>query len=118
LPRTPQHPESAFPRCAAPQTVPSLPRSYSAGYPCQPLQLRLRDPQGLLPEDVRALSASVADSAAAYAKQEAICVFNLVDECQEFLRSRNAEAAQRAEEERAAADAEQEGEVRAEPNGV
>ncbi|KIZ01806.1 putative serine/threonine-protein kinase GCN2 [Monoraphidium neglectum] len=84
---------------------------YSAGYPCQPLQLRLRDPQGLLPEDVRALSASVADSAAAYAKQEAICVFNLVDECQEFLRSRNAEAARRAEEERAAADAEREGEA-------
>lgn len=86
-------------------------RSYSAGYPCQPLQLKLRDPEGLLPDDVTALAASINDSAAAFAKQEAICVFNLVDECQEFLRSRNAEAARRAEEAEAAATAEREGEV-------
>jgi hypothetical protein len=85
--------------------------SYSAGYPCKPLQLRLRDPEGLLPEDVTALLASITDSAAAYARQEAICVFNLVDECQEFLRARNAAAARRAEEEARASAAAEEQEV-------
>lgn len=91
------------------------PRSYSAGYPSRPLQLRLLDPEGLLPEDLEALSAALADSAASYARQDAVCVFNLVDDCQECLRAHNAGAAARAEEARVAAEAAAaaaEGEVR------
>lgn len=69
---------------------------YSAGYPAQPLQLRLKNAVGLLPADVRRLAHAVNESAFRYAKTHSVCVFNLVDECQNVLREENAAAEQRA----------------------
>lgn len=51
---------------------------------------------GLSTDDVATLTARLNSTAATLAKQDAVCVFNLVDECQEFLQARNAAAAEAA----------------------
>lgn len=50
---------------------------------------------GLSAEDIKLLSRELQDGAAAYARENSVCVFNLVGQCQEFLLERNdvAEAA-------------------------
>lgn len=63
---------------------------YTAGYPETPLQLKLRNQVGLSSDDVQQLSQQLADTAAQFAQQECVCVFNLVDECQVCLATYNA----------------------------
>ncbi|KAF8070961.1 GCN2 [Scenedesmus sp. PABB004] len=72
---------------------------YTAGYPATPLQLKLREVVGLGDDDAAALAQQLDAAAAAFAKDEAVCVFNLVDCCQEFLRDHNAAAQEAAEAE-------------------
>jgi hypothetical protein len=59
------------------------------------LQLRLANPTGLPPADAKQLAGQLEEAAAGFAKQKTVCVFNLVDLCQDFLREHN-EAAQQA----------------------
>lgn len=65
---------------------------YTTGYPAVPLQLRLANTTGLSADDTKQLAHQLNEAAAGFAKQAAVCVFNLVDECQEFLREHNEEA--------------------------
>lgn len=58
---------------------------YTAGYPATPLQLKLRNAVGLGIEDVDNLKQQLEDTAALFAQQECVCVFNLVDDCQVWL---------------------------------
>ncbi len=69
---------------------------YSADYPAAALQLHIRDADGLLLDEARRLTQQLSESAAQHAKQEAVCVFDLVDECQDFLREHNDLAEERA----------------------
>jgi hypothetical protein len=59
------------------------------------LQLRLANTTGLSLADVKQLAGQLEEAAADFAKQNTVCVFNLVDLCQDFLRDHN-EAAQQA----------------------
>jgi hypothetical protein len=74
---------------------PSISCRYTAGYPSSPLLLRLANTTGLAPADVKQLAGQLEEAAADFAKQSTVCVFNLVDLCQDFLRDHN-EAAQQA----------------------
>ena len=64
-------------------------RRYPGGYPHDPVNLRLAESVGLATADARALSKALHASAEAHAREDAVCVFDLVDTCQEFLRERN-----------------------------
>ena len=68
-------------------------RRYAAGYPHDPINLRLLDVSGLSTADARGLSKALHASAEAHAREDAVCVFDLVDACQDFLRARNVPAA-------------------------
>lgn len=62
---------------------------YPGAYPQEAINLRLDESVGLSTADTRALSKALHASAEAHAREAAVCVFDLVDSCQEFLRDRN-----------------------------
>lgn len=55
--------------------------------------LRLRDYESLALGDQRALSKQLHAAAAQFAAEGAVCAFDLIDACQQFLQDRNAHAA-------------------------
>lgn len=74
--------------CPRSPTTPP-PRRYPANYPRQPVSLRLQRSQGLTAPNVKLLAATLTEVAERCAADGAVSMFNIVEECQEFLRQRN-----------------------------
>lgn len=64
---------------------------YSANYPSQALELRLQNALGLSGKQVKDLANNLKALASTAAKGACVVVFDLVDQCQEYLRQHNNE---------------------------
>lgn len=78
---------------------------YPHSYPAQAVALKVKKPEGLAPASIKELLDQLNQSAAEHAQGGEVCVFDLVDVTQEFLRKYNVQQPEAAPEEVSASQA-------------